>query len=116
MVPTKHFFRRKVGNTMNCGMRRHSIMSVPRPGRIKKYPLHPKESCAIIRFIKSDDEAAAAGILQRAGSHHPPALCRIPAAAGILQRAGGWCEPEENCAFPLPSCRVMPEGGSLYPA
>lgn len=95
MAPTKHFFRRKVGNTMNCGMRRHSIMSVPRLGRIKKYPLHPKESCVIIRFIKSDDEAAA---------------------AGILQRAGGWCEPEENCAFPLPSCRVMPEGGSLYPA
>ncbi len=80
---------------MNYGTRRRSIMSVPRLGRIKKYPLHPKESCAIIRFIKSDDEAAA---------------------AGILQRAGGWCEPEENCAFPLPSCRVMPEGGSLYPA
>jgi len=57
--------------------------------KIKNSPLHLENFCVIIRSIKSEDEAAA---------------------AGFPQRAGGWCKPEDENAFPLLSCRAMPEG------
>lgn len=52
-------------------------------------PLHLFFLCAIIHSIISNDEAAA---------------------AEFLQRAGGWWKPEDAHAFPLLSCRRKPGG------